>query len=332
MSAGQQRGRRRRGRDIDGILLLDKPCGISSNGALQRAKWLLQAAKAGHTGNLDVQASGLLPLCFGEATKVCQFLLDADKHYLAEITLGRRTTTGDSEGETVYERDASGVTEAAVRAAMAGFLGAIEQVPPMHSALKQNGQPLYKLAHRGIEVPREKRTVTIFAFDLLAFAPPRLDVAVRCSKGTYIRTLAEDLGERLGCGAYVSALRRAGAGPYTLERAVTLDELEAAVGCDDESAVARLLQPADGALGHLPRVELGDDAAWYWSRGQAVRVARAPTAGLVRGYDEHGQFLGVGAVLDDGRIAPRRLFRVPSGANPGEAPGTTPGESPTADG
>ncbi|MEQ8660434.1 MAG: tRNA pseudouridine(55) synthase TruB, partial [Gammaproteobacteria bacterium] len=203
--AGRQRGQRKpRGREVNGILLLDKPIGISSNQALQHAKTIFQARKAGHTGNLDVQASGLLPICFGEATKVCQYLLDADKHYVSEFTFGRRTSTGDSEGETLAEASAAHLDAAAVSTAMSGFTGSIEQMPPMHSAIKRNGQPLYKLAHQGIEVARELRRVRIDRFELLSFECPRAIVSIHCSKGTYVRTLAEDVGAVLGCGAYVS--------------------------------------------------------------------------------------------------------------------------------
>ena len=301
-------GRRRRGRDVNGILLLDKPRGISSNAALQRAKWLFQAAKAGHTGNLDVQASGLLPVCFGEATKVCQFLLEANKRYVAEVTLGRKTSTGDCEGETVYERPTSAVDRGQVERAMSTFIGSIEQLPPMHSALKRDGQPLYKLARRGIEVERQKRTVTIYAFDLLSFANPQIEVSVSCSKGTYVRTLAEDVGELLECGGFISALRRDQVGPYDIDAAWTLDRLEA-LAATGEDALAHALLPLDGALTHLPRIEIDAEADHHFQHGQAVLVPHVPISGLLRLYDMSGGFVGVGEVLADGRIAPRRLFR-----------------------
>ncbi len=301
--------RRRRGRDVNGILLLDKPCGLSSNEALQRAKRTFDAMKAGHTGNLDVQASGLLPICFGEATKICQFLLEADKRYVSEFTLGQRTTTGDCEGEVTSSRPTEGLTLAAIEAAVVGFRGAIAQIPPMHSALKRNGQPLYKLAHQGIEIERESRQVTIHAFDVLSFDNPRLVVDVTCSKGTYIRTLAEDLGEVLGCGGFVSALRREQAGPYRLSAASSFADLDAC-GAAGAAALDALLLPVDSALGGMPRVELGDDAAFYFARGQAVQViGQGSQPGLLRLYDATARFIGVGEMLDDGRIAPRRLFR-----------------------
>ncbi len=308
MSSSASRPRKRRGRPVNGILLLDKPIGISSNAALQMAKRVFSAAKAGHTGNLDVLASGLLPVCFGEATKVCQFLLDADKRYLSEFTLGRRTTTGDSEGTSVYERPTEHIKLTDIERVLAQFRGPIEQLPPMHSALKHKGQPLYKLAHQGIEVERQKRTVTIHGLDVLSFDNPRLEVAVSCSKGTYVRTLAEDIGEALGCGGYVSALRRDGVGPYELADAWTLERLEwlAQRGAEE---LDRSLLPIDGALLLMPRIDLSSESSFYLERGHAVLVPRAPTAGLLRLYDDLGRFVGVGEVLSDGRVAPRRLFR-----------------------
>ncbi|MEQ8233308.1 MAG: tRNA pseudouridine(55) synthase TruB [Gammaproteobacteria bacterium] len=318
--AGRQRGpRRARGRDINGILLLDKPTGISSNQALQRAKAIFQARKAGHTGNLDVQASGLLPICFGEATKVCQYLLDADKRYVSEFTFGRRTSTGDSEGEVLAEAVTTHLSQDAVLAAMAAFSGWIEQLPPMHSAIKRNGQPLYKLAHQGIEVERELRRVRIDRFDLLHFDNPRALVSVQCSKGTYVRTLAEDLGAALGCGAYVSAPRRDGAGPFKLEAGHTLEALEQRAREGGVEALDCLLLPYDEALGHLPPVTLGEDAAYYLAQGQAVLVPRAPREGLLRLYDGAGRFLGVGEMQADGRIGPRRLFRAQASESQGES-------------
>ncbi len=307
--SGRQGGRRRRGRDVNGILLLDKPVGISSNQALQRAKRLFQAAKAGHTGNLDVLASGLLPVCFGESTKVCQFLLDADKHYVSEFTFGRRTSTGDAEGETLETAPVDALDAAAVSAAMGAFRGEIEQLPPMHSALKRDGTPLYKLAHRGIEVERERRRVRIHRFELLSFSEARAVVDIRCSKGTYVRTLAEDLGEVLGCGAYVSGLRREGAGPFERRAAVDLETLAERLEAGGLAALDALLLPSDSALRSLPRLQLGIEAAHYLERGQAVLAPGAPRAGLLRLYDAGQRFLGVGEALGDGRVAPRRLFR-----------------------
>jgi tRNA pseudouridine55 synthase len=297
-------------RDINGIFLLDKPAGISSNAALQRVKRLFGARKAGHTGNLDVLATGLLPICFGEATKVCAFLLDADKTYAADFRLGVVTTTGDSEGEVVRRHTPVTVDLASARQAAAGFTGEIQQIPPMYSALKRNGQPLYKLARQGIEVERAPRTVMIHRFDVTSVVEEVMGVEVTCSKGTYIRTLAEDVGEALGCGAHVSSLRRLHAGPYSLANARTLEQIEALVRpADPYGALDRLLLPMDTALVSLPDLELTDESAFAITRGQAVRVPDSPGAGLVRLYRPEREFIGVGTVLDDGRIAPRRLMR-----------------------
>jgi tRNA pseudouridine55 synthase len=306
---GSGTGRKQRGRQVNGILLLDKPVGISSNQALQSAKRLFDANKAGHTGNLDVLASGLLPVCFGQATKVCQFLLDADKHYRAEFTFGIRTTTGDAEGEIVSERSSAGLQASSIEAAMTTFSGVIEQIPPMYSALKRAGQPLYKLARQGLEVAREKRQVRIDHFSLHSFAAQQAVVDIRCSKGTYVRTLAEDLGEALGCGAFVSALRREGAGPYRIEQAFGLDVLGRILEEGEFAALDGLLMPIDSALQGLPQVQLSADRTHYVEQGQAVVVVHAPTEGLCRLYDDNKQFIGVGAFRDDGRVSLRRLLR-----------------------
>lgn len=303
-------GQRRKGRNLSGILVLDKPQGVSSNGALQRAKRLFQAAKAGHTGSLDPLATGVLPLCFGEATKFSQYLLDADKGYRSTFILGAGTDTGDAEGEVVQRSSAAGITEAALREAMTRLTGEIEQIPPMYSAVKRDGKPLYKLAREGKEVEREPRAVTIHQFELLAFEPgeeARVVVDVLCSKGTYIRTLAEDLGAALGVQAHVGALRRTRSGPFSLETAVTLDELEADAA--DGAAVldARLL-PADQAIADMPCVELTESAGFYLRQGQPVLVPNGPRNGMVRVVVRGGEFLGIGEMLDDGRVAPRRLI------------------------
>ena len=302
--------RRRKGRAVDGILVLDKPLGVSSNHALQSVKRLYFAAKAGHTGSLDPLASGVLPLCLGEATKFSQYLLDADKAYESTFVLGTATDTGDAEGQVVQEEDASGISQDAVAKALGAFEGEIEQVPSMFSAIKQNGQPLYKLARQGIEVERKARTVVIKQLQLLAFragARPEVDISLRCSKGTYVRSLAEDLGKALGCGAFVSALRRTAAGPFSIEDSVTLNTLEALRGNDEFARLDELLQPPDAALGALPLVRLSESGGFYMRQGQPVMVPNAPCDGIVRVALETGEFLGVGEILDDGRVAPRRL-------------------------
>ena len=302
--------RRRRGRPVSGILLLDKPLGLSSNHALQRAKGIYIAAKAGHTGSLDPLATGVLPLCFGEATKFSQYLLDASKSYDTTICLGAATDTGDAEGEVLAEHDASALDVVTLEQALEAFRGDIDQLPPMYSALKRDGQPLYKLARAGIEVEREPRAITIHALECLAFRPgarAEVDLRIHCSKGTYIRSIAMDLGEALGVGGHVSALRRTAVGPFTLEGCVTLDSLQALRDNDDFAALDALLRPADEALAHLPLLKLPQSSGFYLRQGQAVLVPNAPCDGMVRVALETGEFLGLGEILDDGRVAPRRL-------------------------
>ena len=303
--------RRRKGRAIDGILLLDKPMGVSSNRALQSVKHLYEAAKAGHTGSLDPLATGVLPLCLGEATKFSQFLLDADKAYQSTFVLGTVTATGDAEGKVLETRDATGITESDVRLALQQFEGEIEQIPSMFSAIKQDGQPLYKLARKGLEVERKPRQVVIKDLQLRAFRggdTPEVDIYMECSKGTYVRSLAEDLGQALGCGAFVSVLRRTRAGPFSIENSVTMATLEALKDNGDFLAIDGLLLPADAALGELPLVSLSESGGFYIRQGQPVMVPNAPRGGIVRVALHSGEFLGVGEMLDDGRVAPRRLI------------------------
>lgn len=298
---------RNRGRDVSGIVLLDKPAGITSNAALQQVKRLFHANKAGHTGSLDPIATGLLPICLGEATKMSAFLIDADKAYRATLRLGIETNTGDNEGETVASWPVN-VSQADLDQALSCFVGEIAQVPPMFSAIKQGGQPLYKLAHQGIEVERESRHVTIYRLEFLARRGDDVEIDVHCSKGTYIRTLAEDIGRRLGCGAHLVALRRTLAGPFRLEDAHTLETLAQRRETGGMEALDACLLPPDTALQALPEVILSDDMAFFVRRGQAVLVPRLPAQGLVRLYAGPGKFIGVGHVLDDGRVAPKRLI------------------------
>ena len=295
-------------RQVHGVLVLDKPRGFSSNAALQKVRWLLNAEKAGHTGSLDPLATGVLPLCFGEATKFSQYLLDADKGYSTVAQLGVTTTTGDAEGE-VLERRAVTVDEAAIQAALPAFRGQIEQIPPMYSALKRDGQPLYKLARAGEVVEREARSVTIARLELLALQEDRATLEVACSKGTYVRTLVEDLGARLGCGAHVAELRRTQAGPFGLAQAISLEELEAAHAEGGSEALDRFLLPVDSGLEHWPLVQLTQHSAYYWLHGQPVRAANAPKLGLMRVQDDQGRFIGIGEIDDEGQVAPRRLIR-----------------------
>ncbi len=305
-------GRRRRpGRNVTGILLLDKPLGITSNDALQQVKHFYRAVKAGHTGSLDPLATGLLPICLGGATKFSGFLLDADKHYQVRVRLGVTTATADAEGEILETAPTEGIGEQDLRTVLQGFVGPIEQLPPMYSAVKHKGERLYKLARQGIEVERTPRTVQIHSLDLLNAAIPDFDMDVHCSKGTYVRTLAEDIGKALGCGGHVSALRRTGVGPYqdSDTRFVTLDDVERLGSeMDGFAGLDALLLPLESALGHWPAVRLSEDAAFYLRQGQAVLVPQSPTEGLVRLYDPSERFIGVGEILDDGKVQPKRLL------------------------
>lgn len=298
-----------KGRNVHGVLLLDKPRGMTSNGALQIVKRLFSARKAGHTGSLDPLATGLLPLCLGEATKVSGFLLDSDKGYRAIFKLGVRTNSGDADGEVVQTRPVGAINIATLSDVLARFTGNIQQVPPMFSAIKQNGVPLYKLAYAGQEVERTARDVTIFSLQLLRFENDEIEVSVRCSKGTYIRTLAEDIGEALGCGAHVSLLQRVRVGGFTLEQAFTLDRLQqrAAQGI---AALDQALLPMDHALEGWPDVRLSKEAAHCLQHGQAVFVPQVTAHGWVRLFNGDNHFLGMGEVLDDGRVAPRRLVNL----------------------
>ena len=287
---------------VHGVLLLDKPLGWSSNDALQKAKWLLRAEKAGHTGTLDPLATGLLPLCFGAATKFSQISLDADKAYRATLRLGQRTSTGDREGAVIEERPVA-VDAAALQAALARFTGPIAQLPPMHSALKKDGKALYEYARAGEVVERAPRQVTIHAIDIVHWQDAELVIDVRCSKGTYIRTLAEDIGEALGCGAHLSALRRTASGPLALNGVVTLADLEA---LDDAGRLA-LVQPVDTLLADWPRVTLAADDAGRFLTGLRRRLLQ-PDAPVLRVYGpQPGAFLG-SAHITAGELIPDRLL------------------------
>jgi tRNA pseudouridine55 synthase len=307
--------RQRRGRPIDGILILDKPSGMTSNAALQTVKRLYAAAKAGHTGSLDPLATGVLPICFGEATKFSQYLLDADKIYRSTFVFGVTTASGDSDGEVLERCDTSQLTQEKVEAALAQFRGDIEQVPSMYSAIKKDGQPLYKLARQGIEVERAARAVTIFELRIESFragANAEADIWIHCSKGTYVRSLAEDLGKALGCGAHVSQLRRVQSGPFGEADNVSLTTLEGLRAREAFAEMDALLRDTTQALGALPKVMLGEAAGFYLRQGQPVLVPKAPTQGLVQLQLMSGEFIGVGEILDDGRVAPRRLVNLPA--------------------
>ena len=307
--------RRKHGRSVNGIFLLDKPSGLTSNQALQRVKRIFNANKAGHTGALDPLATGVLPLCLGEATKFSQFLLESEKYYRSTYTLGVTTTTGDAEGEVITQQDASSITQQQIEKALAEFIGEIEQIPSMYSALKHNGQPLYKLARKGIEVERQSRPVTIFDYQLLDFTAgttPQVDVQVHCSKGTYIRSLAQDLGKALGCGAHVSALHRHRSGPFDDQQAISLSALETLSEQAAPEQLDHLLKPVDAALMDHMQVELDEIVAGYFQLGQAVMSNKAFREGqegdIVRVFRKGGTFLGIGTVTEEGKVAPKRLI------------------------
>ncbi|MFA7504043.1 MAG: tRNA pseudouridine(55) synthase TruB [Burkholderiaceae bacterium] len=316
------KGRRAARARHDGVLLLDKPRGLSSSAALMRARRALGGARAGHGGTLDPLASGLLPLLFGEATKFAHGLLDADKTYLAELHLGLATTTGDAEGEVRADRRdrLAGIDMRRCIEILERFVGEIDQVPPMHSALKRDGKPLYEYARAGMTLERPARRIRVYRIDPLDFDGERLRIRVACSKGTYIRVLAEDIGEALGCGAHLSALRRERVGDLALEDAITLDELS---GLDERAAAARLA-PIDSLLGAIPMIELGAAEAVRFGHGQRLRLATGSApAGQVRVYGPGG-LLGL-ARLDEGLLAPTRLVAAP----PDAAPSRTDGEAET---
>lgn len=290
-------------RSIDGVLLLDKPLGFSSNQALQKAKYLFQAAKAGHTGSLDPLATGLLPICFGEATKFSHFLLDSEKSYRALVQFGSTTATGDAEGEVLATFPVD-ISELQLNQALAKLTGDITQVPPMYSALKHQGKALYEYARQGVDIERLARPVTIHSIALNRFDGQQAEITVSCSKGTYIRTLAEDIGAALGCGAHLAGLRRLTAAHYALSHAVTLEALEA---MPVEARDALLLAP-DSAIQDLPQVVLDDDSVFYLLRGQEVWKSGFNVQGMFRMYAASGNFLGIGEQTDSGKIAPRRLL------------------------
>ena len=290
---------------VNGVLLLDKPVGFSSNDALIKAKRVLNAKKAGHTGTLDPFATGLLPLCFGEATKFSQDLLESDKTYLATVHLGITTTTGDTEGEAVETKPVD-VTLDQIEAALARYRGPILQTPPMYSALKRDGKALYEYAREGIVLEREARPVTIHALTLVAYDAPFLKIAVTCSKGTYVRVLGEDIGAALGCGAHLNALRRTEVGPLTIEGMITLDDLLA------HPDPLSLLQPVDALLSSFPALELTPELARRFLQGQRLALGKEDIAvpeqqGRVRIYHA-GSLLGTGILGEYAILAPERLI------------------------
>lgn len=299
--------RRKRGRNINGIVVLDKAKGLSSNAALQEVKNIYGANKAGHTGSLDPLATGVLPLCLGEATKVSQFLLDSDKKYRARIKFGIRTDSGDSDGVVIESQDSFKLNRKEVAREVKRFEGEIEQLPPMYSALKVNGVPLYKIARRGETVERKLRKVTVYSIEITEFDGDELEIEIACSKGTYVRTIADDLGQALGCGAHIIALRRLQAGVFTEADCVTADFLNHERQEFGIERIDALLIPMDKAVIDLPEVILPSITASSVKNGQAVLVRHLPEQGLVRLYEEE-QFIGIGSIDDDGKVAPKRLI------------------------
>ena len=308
--------KRRKGRTINGVILLDKPYEMSSNSALQKVKRIFSAQKAGHTGALDPLATGMLPICLGEATKFSQFLLDTDKTYQVTAKLGIRTTTSDADGEVVSEKPVN-VSNEQLAVALESFRGTTKQVPSMYSALKYQGQPLYKYAREGIEVPRESRDITVFKLDLLRFEGDEVDLDIHVSKGTYIRTIVDDLGELLGCGAHVANLRRSAVGNYPTDKMVTLEQLQALVEQAEEQELSAselldpLLLPMTTACDGIPEVFIDDMSASYLRHGNPVQVSNTPSDGLVQVFVgdniDDGEFIGVGHINDDGLVAPKRI-------------------------
>jgi len=302
-------GRRGRsnGRKINGIFLLNKPVGVSSNHALQRIKRLFKAAKAGHTGSLDPLASGMLPICLGEATKFSQYLLDSDKRYQVQGLLGIKTETADAEGAAIATSEVN-VSEKEFLSVMEKYRGNIEQIPSMYSAIKVDGQPLYKLARQGITIERKSRPVTIHELELTSFDSPYAEMDVYCSKGTYIRNLVEDIGDDLGCGAHVARLHRSQVGPYKADGMLTFEQAEAIVEESGLEGLDKTLLPVYSSVADWPEVILNSSLAFYVQQGQAVQVSDAPLKGGIRLMTDDGQFLGIGELNEDGLVAPKRLI------------------------
>jgi tRNA pseudouridine55 synthase len=306
------RGQQRRSEPVDGLLLLNKPAGLTSNQALQKVKRLLCARKAGHTGSLDPAATGMLPLCFGEATKVCAYLLDADKTYRVTAKLGVATDTGDATGTETATAEVPGLSAEEWNEVLQGFLGESQQIPPMYSALKKEGKRLYELARKGEVVEREPRTIRIDEIELLEAAGARLVFRVHCSKGTYIRSLVEDIAKSAGTVAHTASLHRENVGEFRAEDMVDLKGAEA-VAAEGPELLREQLLPPDRALAGMPDISLRQESAAKFCGGQVVAVDAAGQTGLARVYGENREFLGVGELSGDGKVAPRRVFRVTQG-------------------
>jgi tRNA pseudouridine55 synthase len=300
--------RNRKGRDITGIVVVDKPTGASSNHVLQQVKRLFDAKKAGHTGSLDPLASGVLPVCLGEATKLSGYLLDADKQYAVTCKLGITTDSGDADGEVIGEQAIPDFDETTLQPILDSFIGEQDQVPPMFSALKYQGQPLYKLARQGIEVERKARRIRIYEIQLLDCSHDSFTLSVRCSKGTYIRTLVEDISHKLGTGGHVTMLRRTGVAGYTLDDAVSLEKLAERREKGELPALDKLLQAAEQALPDWPVINLDEAASKTLSFGQSIQVEQDFECANVRLFDQNENFMGLGEMTPDGVVKPKRLF------------------------
>jgi tRNA pseudouridine55 synthase len=302
--------RNKKGKDIDGILLLDKPLGRSSNSALQKVRYLFNAKKAGHTGSLDPLATGVLPICFGQASKVSAYLLDSDKRYTCTAQLGETTTTGDKEGDILQTRELKAFSTEQVETVLEKFRGDIQQIPPMFSALKHNGQPLYKLARQGIEIKRKARDVTIHELTLLEQTEDSITLDVHCSKGTYIRTLAQDIGDALGFGAHLSMLRRTDVSPFDCSKLYTIEDIEKLA---ESNELENTLLPIDSALIHLPDITLTEEEANRVKTGLKVSRNDIPESDMIKMYLEDGEFIGIGRCSyneqGDIRLAPKRMMK-----------------------
>jgi len=297
-------------RNVNGILLLDKPKGASSNEILQVVKRFYCANKAGHTGSLDPLATGMLPICFGDATKFSQFLLEANKSYIVTGKLGETTQSQDSETPVLVKKEIGHIDFNAIEEILPKFRGKIMQLPPMHSALKHKGQPLYKLARQGITIEREPREITVYDIKLLNLKNDLFELEIKCSKGTYVRTIVADIGDILGVGAHVVALRRSAVEPYDSDRMVGIDQVKELATNNDYAALDKLLLPIDSMLITMPQIALTSDMVFYMQQGQAVLVPGVPNSGLVKMFSRSGKFLGVGEVASDGKITPRKMCKI----------------------
>ena len=295
--------------NVNGILILDKPIGLSSNGTLQNVKRIYNAKKAGHTGSLDVPASGLLPICFGEATKVSRYLLNSNKKYYAQCKLGQTTTTGDATGEMLLARSVPQISETILKKTFKGFVGNVRQIPPMFSSLKYNGKRLYELAYNGIEVERKAREISVYSIELIKIYNDYFEIKVSCSKGTYIRTLVEDIGERIGCGAHVLSLRRLETGPFKQSQSITLEEIEF-IAKKGQQALFNLLFPMDTVLQDFPKIQLTKDDAYRLRQGQVVAILGLPKSGQLRIYNNSNEFIGLGEVTKDRQLKAKRLINI----------------------